>query len=48
MKGMAGLYVDRQKALSITAWYQATLSKASSEELYKYEVGLGLAYFFDW
>jgi hypothetical protein len=48
MKGMAGIYVDRQKSLSITAWYQTTLTSASAKQLYDYEIGLGLAYFFDW
>jgi hypothetical protein len=48
MKGLAGIYVDRQKALSITAWYQAALTSAAVEETFRYEVGLGLAYYFDW
>jgi hypothetical protein len=30
------------------AWYQATLSQAAATELYKYGVGMCLAYFFDW
>jgi len=48
MKGMAGLYIDRQKSLSVSVWYQATLSQPAASELYKYGVGMGLAYFFDW
>ena len=48
MKGMAGFFVDRQKSLSISAWYQATLTQAAAAQFYKYEVGMGLAYFFDW
>jgi hypothetical protein len=48
MKGVAGIYVDRQKSLSISAWYQAALSSAAEAQLFKYEVGLGLAYYFDW
>jgi len=48
MKGMAGLYVDRQKALSISAWYQAALTSAAKAETFDYEVGLSLAYYFDW
>ena len=48
MKGMAGFFVDRQKSLSISAWYQATLTQAAADQFYKYEVGMGLAYFFDW
>jgi Cysteine rich repeat len=48
MKGMAGFFVDRQKSLSISAWYQATLTEAAASQFFKYEVGTGLAYFFDW
>ncbi|MEY2668606.1 MAG: hypothetical protein RJA59_1244, partial [Pseudomonadota bacterium] len=48
MKGMAGFFVDRQKSLSISAWYQATLTEPAAAQFFKYEVGTGLAYFFDW
>jgi cysteine rich repeat protein len=48
MKGVAGLFVDRQKSLSITAWYQTSLTSAAAAETYDYEVGLSLAYYFDW
>ena len=48
VKGVAGLYVDRQKSLSISVWYQATLSQAAASQIYEYGVGMGLAYFFDW
>ena len=48
MKGMAGIFIDRQKSLSISAWYQATLSQPAASQFYKYGVGMGLAYFFDW
>lgn len=48
MKGMAGLYIDRQKSLSVSAWYQATLSQPAASEFFKYGVGFGFAYFFDW
>jgi len=48
MKGMAGIFVDRQKSLSVSAWYQATLTQAAASQFFKYEVGMGLAYFFDW
>ena len=48
MKGVAGLFVDRQKSLSISAWYQASLTSAAVAETFEYEVGLGLAYYFDW
>ena len=48
MKGVAGFFTDRQKSLSISAWYQASLTAAASSEFYDYGVGMGLAYFFDW
>ena len=48
MKGVAGLFVDRQKSLSISAWYQAPLTGAAEAETFEYEVGLSLAYYFDW
>jgi hypothetical protein len=48
MKGVAGIFTDRQKSLSISAWYQGALSQTAADLLYKYEVGMGLAYFFDW
>jgi len=48
MKGMAGIFIDRQKSLSVSAWYQATLTQAAASQFFKYEVGMGLAYFFDW
>jgi len=48
MKGLAGLYMDRQKSLSVSVWYQAALSHPAANEFFKYGVGLGLAYFFDW
>jgi len=48
VKGMAGLFVDRQKSLSISAWYQASLTSAAEKVTFDYGVGLGLAYYFDW
>ena len=48
MKGVAGLFVDRQKSLSISAWYQASLTNAAEALTFDYEVGLSLAYYFDW
>ena len=48
MKGVAGLFVDRQKSLSISAWYQAALTSAARAETFDFEVGLSLAYYFDW
>jgi hypothetical protein len=47
MKGMVGMFIDRQKSLTVSAWYQATLSQAAAAQFFKYEVGTGLAYFFD-
>jgi len=48
MKGVAGFFVDRQRSLSISAWYQTSLSSAAVTQSFKFEVGTGLAYFFDW
>ncbi len=48
VKGVAGLFVDRQKSLSISAWYQAALTEEARAETFRYEVGLSLAYYFDW
>jgi hypothetical protein len=48
MKGMAGLFIDRQKSLSVSAWYQATLTQPAASQYFKYGIGMGLAYFFDW
>jgi hypothetical protein len=48
MKVMAGMFIDRQRSLSVSAWYQTTLSQTAATEFYKYGVGMGLAYFFDW
>ncbi len=48
MKGVGGMFVDRQKSLSITAWYQGSLSTAAVPQSYRFGVGLGLAYYFDW
>jgi len=40
--------IDRQESLSVSAWYQATLSQMAASKFYKYGVGMGLAHFFDW
>jgi hypothetical protein len=48
VKGLVGIYVNRQKSLSISAWYQRSLSNEAALETFKFGVGLGLAYFFDW
>jgi hypothetical protein len=53
LKGIAGLYLDRRKSVSISAWYQAFLGSGSEAETdpgsleFKYEVGAALSYFFD-
>jgi len=48
MKGVLGIYTGRERSLSISTWYQASLKTAAIPQSFKYEVGLGLAYFFDW
>ena len=48
MKGVAGLFTDRQKSVSVSAWYQASLSAAAVSKSFDYAVGMGVAYFFDW
>jgi hypothetical protein len=48
MKGVAGLFTDRQKAVSISVWCQASLLHAAVSQSFEYGLGLGLAYYFDW
>ena len=48
LKGVAGIFTDRDRSLSISAWYQATLTQAAVDVVFKYNVGMVLAYFFDW
>jgi len=48
MKGVAGAYLNRQRSLSISAWYQSTLSSAAEAQTFEFGVGTALAYFFDW
>jgi hypothetical protein len=48
MKGVAGIFVDRRKSLSMSAWYQQPLTSEAEAQSFESEVGLGLAYFFDW
>ena len=54
IKGIVGLYLDRRKSLSISAWYQTVLStgaEASDDPgtlAFKFAVGTALGYFFDW
>jgi Na+-transporting NADH:ubiquinone oxidoreductase subunit NqrC len=47
MKGVVGLFLDRQKAISISAWGQATLTSQAVDESFRFGVGVGLAYYFD-
>jgi hypothetical protein len=47
-KGVVGIFIDRQKSLSISAWYQRSLSTAAVAQSFRWSVGAGLAYFFDW
>jgi len=48
MKGVVGMFIDRQKSLSISAWYQRSLSDAAVAQSFEWAVGTGLAYYFDW
>lgn len=48
MKGVAGIFTDRQRSVSISAWYQASLSAAAVSKSFDYGVGMGVSYFFDW
>ncbi|HVP66371.1 MAG TPA: cysteine rich repeat-containing protein [Anaeromyxobacteraceae bacterium] len=48
MKLSLGKFIDRNRALSISAWYQATLTSAAVSQSFKFDVGVGLSYFFDW
>lgn len=48
MKGVAGIFTDRQRSLSISMWYQGALTAAAEAQFFKYSVGAGLAYYFDW
>jgi hypothetical protein len=52
MKFAVGKFIDRGKSLSITAWYQASLTSESVWRTfpgsYKFSVGVGISYFFDW
>jgi hypothetical protein len=48
MKFAAGIFTDRERTVSISAWYQPTLSQPAADEVFKYSVGAGVAYFFDW
>jgi hypothetical protein len=54
IKGIVGLYLDRRKSLSISAWYQTVLSSGAEASddpgtlAFKFAVGTALGYFFDW
>jgi hypothetical protein len=53
-KAIVGLYLDRKKSVSISAWYQTLLSKNAEASTdpgslsFNFGVGAALAYFFDW
>jgi hypothetical protein len=48
MKGEAGVFLDRQKSVSVSACHQAALSQPAADQLFKHGVGAGIAFFFDW
>jgi hypothetical protein len=48
MKGVGGIFMDRQKSVAISAWYQAALTSEAVPVAFKYGVGLGVAHYFDW
>ena len=48
MKGVGGIFVDRQRTVAVSAWYQASLTREAVPVTFKYGVGLGLAHYFDW
>lgn len=48
MKGILGIYIDRQRTLSVSAWYQAALTSEAIDQTFKVGVGVALAHFFDW
>jgi hypothetical protein len=48
MKGVFGLFLDPRKTVSISAWYQASLTSEAVAQSFKFGVGVGLAYYFDW
>jgi hypothetical protein len=47
LKGVTGVFLDRKKSVSVAAWVQAPLTDSAAARAYDYEVGLGLAYFFE-
>jgi hypothetical protein len=48
MKGVGGIFVDRQRSIAVSAWYQASLTSEAVPVTFKYGVGMGIAHYFDW
>lgn len=48
MKGVLGIYTDRRRSVSLSAWYQASLSDEAAAQTFKFGVGMALAHFFNW
>lgn len=48
MKVVAGAFLDRKKSVSVSAWYQTSLTHAAIAHSFDYGVGVGLAHYFDW
>jgi hypothetical protein len=54
LKGVVGLYLDRRKSVSASAWYQVLLrsntetSGEAQSDAFRFGVGAALSYFFDW
>jgi len=48
MKGVGGIFVDRQRSVAIAVWYQGALTSAAIPSTFKYGVGFGLSHYFDW
>jgi hypothetical protein len=55
LRGMAGIYLDRKKSMSIAAWYQALLSNTAQSSAtepgavsFKFGVGANVDYYLDW
>jgi hypothetical protein len=47
-KGVGGIFVDRRKSISISAWYQASLTDEAVARSFDSGVGFGLAHYFEW
>jgi hypothetical protein len=47
IKRLVGIFVDRQKSVAVSAWYQTSLASGAGQP-FKFGVGTGLGYFFDW